>query len=165
MIWYMTRFLDEDADLVRTRLASDYGYEGHSQNGELHAVIPERRKMPAGFSDDDDDAMTNIMDPVVEEDEVGVYMKKPRLKDGTANPFLWWEQHESEMPTLTKMARDYLAIPSSSLGPERANSIARSHWEDRARMGDNVFQAEICLGSWYDAGVDEFESPEPEKSG
>ena len=33
---------------------------------------------------------------------------------GTINVLKWWKSHESNYPTLAKMARNYLAIPATS---------------------------------------------------
>lgn len=145
---------------------SDYDFQKPNRHEENPGAPLQWRTMPEGFSDDEDETTANLFESIEEvvEDEVSVYLKKPKPRDGTMDPFVWWAQHEAELPTLARMARDYLAIPSSSLGPERANSAARLHWNDRGRMSDDIFRAEICLSSWYKAGVDAFEPAEPQKS-
>ena len=86
-----------------------------------------------------------------------MYVKVPRI-GALSDPFEWWVNHAEELPTLTRMALDYLAIPSSSLAPERANSRARQLWEDRSQLSDDVFRMEICMLSWYEHKLDNSEN-------
>jgi hypothetical protein len=34
------------------------------------------------------------------------------------DPLMWWKQHQQEFPRLARMARQYLAVPSSSASSE-----------------------------------------------
>jgi hypothetical protein len=34
-------------------------------------------------------------------------------------PLMWWKQHQQEFPDLTRMARQYLTVPATSVSPER----------------------------------------------
>ena len=40
------------------------------------------------------------------------------------NPLIWWKRNEARYPTLSKMARKYLALPATSTPSECAFSIA-----------------------------------------
>ncbi len=35
------------------------------------------------------------------------------------DPLMWWNQHVQEFPRLTRMARQHLAVPATSVSPER----------------------------------------------
>ena len=35
------------------------------------------------------------------------------------DPLMWWKQHVKEFPRLTRMTRQYLAVPATSVSPER----------------------------------------------
>ena len=35
------------------------------------------------------------------------------------DPLMRWKQHQQEFPRLTRMTRQYLAVPASSASPER----------------------------------------------
>ena len=126
------------------KFKSDYQYQ------EKKVVFRQNDKPSSipGFSDDEDDDIVESID----NDEVCVYLKKPKIV-ALSNPFEWWNNQKQELPHLSKMAKDYLAIPSSSLAPERANSRARHLWEDRSQLSDNVFRMEMCLRSWYERGI------------
>ena len=115
---------------------------------------------PAGFSDDEQsDGGDGEIAPGIE-DEVDIYLKMERVK-ANVDPFEWWIAHEEELPYLTKMALDYLSIPSSSISTERANSVARYRWEDRVALSDEIFRKEMCLESWISKlNLDEIDLPE-----
>lgn len=55
-------------------------------------------------------------------DEVHTYLKDYPLNAHTVNPLQWWKQHQSEFPRLSRLSRDYLAIPGSSASSERVFS-------------------------------------------
>jgi hypothetical protein len=38
------------------------------------------------------------------------------------DPLMWWTQHVHEFPRLTRMTRQYLAVPVTSASPERLSS-------------------------------------------
>ena len=42
------------------------------------------------------------------------------------SPLVWWKRNEGRYPTLSRMARKYLALPATSTPSERAFSIAGS---------------------------------------
>ena len=118
-----------------------------------------RRGVPTGFSDDEsmDGGLENTA--AILRDEVDIYLSKPTCP-ADKDPFEWWFEHEEEMPQLILMAVDYLAIPSSSISTERANSLAKYKWEDRFRLSDEIFMKEMCLQSWISTlAIDDFVFP------
>ena len=36
-----------------------------------------------------------------------------------SGPLMWWKKHQKEFPDLTRMVRQYLAVPATSVSPER----------------------------------------------
>lgn len=81
---------------------------------------------------------------VLESNEISQYFTEPKaLGNGKAkptDPLLFWKINSSRWPTLSGMARKFLAIPASSAGVERIFSLAG--WFSRARRAsisvDNV---------------------------
>jgi hypothetical protein len=52
------------------------------------------------------------------EPELERYLKHPRISKDT-NVLLWWDDNEHRYPHLARLARDYLAVPASSVPAER----------------------------------------------
>ena len=68
-------------------------------------------------------------------DEVERYLRLPEIPLQTPSGndqdiLLWWKQHESEFPNLSKMARQFLAAPASSAAAERLFSAAGKMHDD-----------------------------------
>ena len=65
------------------------------------------------------------------------------------NPCEWWKIHKSQYPVLTRIARDYICIPSTSVPSEQAFSKSGELVsKKRNRLGDNSIEACMCLNSW-----------------
>jgi hypothetical protein len=69
-------------------------------------------------------------------------------------PLEWWKNHAMEYPVLSKMARDYLTIMSTSVPCEQFFSIAgKQITQTRNRMDPETAQACLCLkSSWFEQG-------------
>jgi hypothetical protein len=61
----------------------------------------------------------------------------------------WWKRHADEYPRLARIARDYLAIPATSVPSERAFSSGANLISDkRCSLDEKTIQACLCLKSW-----------------
>ncbi|CAB4461245.1 unnamed protein product [Rhizophagus irregularis] len=80
---------------------------------------------------DDDNDSSN-------EDELEEYLRKPAVNFKT-DPLQWWKAHEATYPHLAKMARDYLAIPGTSVPVERIFSGRIWTWTSE-RLGRLEFR-------------------------
>ncbi|KAK0592746.1 hypothetical protein LWI29_024628 [Acer saccharum] len=71
----------------------------------------------------------------------------PRAKD--FDILVWWRANASEYPILAQIARDFLAIPVSSIASESAFStggrIVSLH---RSRLHPDTLEALMCAQSW-----------------
>jgi len=52
------------------------------------------------------------------EAQLHAYMQVQQVPNDT-DPLMWWKQHQQEFPDLSRMARQYLAVPVTSASPER----------------------------------------------
>ena len=52
------------------------------------------------------------------ETELNAYMRVQQVANDT-DPLMWWKQHQQEFPRLSRMVRQYLSVPVSSVSPER----------------------------------------------
>ena len=78
--------------------------------------------------------------------EVDVYLQLPALpfqRRGTdTNPLDWWSVNGPNMPHLLKMARQFLAMPASSAGPERVFSSAGKMHDDQKK---SLSEDTLCM--------------------
>ena len=78
--------------------------------------------------------------------EVDKYLALPQMRalspSGVeANPLEWWAGHESVIPHLAKMARQFLALPASSAGPERLfHAAGRMHDDLKKSTKDTTME-------------------------
>ena len=52
------------------------------------------------------------------EGQLQAYIQVQQVPNDT-DPLMWWKQHQQEFPDLSRMARQYLAVPATSASPER----------------------------------------------
>ncbi|CAB4374518.1 unnamed protein product [Rhizophagus irregularis] len=81
-------------------------------------------------------------------DELNSYFNST-LEPGTINVLEWWKGHESNYPTLAKMARNYLSIPATSAPVERLFSESGNLiTPEQNRLRSDIIHAIMCLKSW-----------------
>jgi len=85
--------------------------------------------------------------------ELTRFESQPQLNKDE-NVIAWWVEHRADYPILYKLAMDFLSIPATSVPSERANSKAKTVFEDRESLGDAMFKAEMCVHSWLRLATD-----------
>ncbi|XP_069140012.1 E3 SUMO-protein ligase ZBED1-like [Argopecten irradians] len=58
------------------------------------------------------------------EKEIELYLASPITTRDSAEPLQWWQRNESSFPNLAMLAKQYLAIPATSVPSERVFSAA-----------------------------------------
>ncbi len=80
--------------------------------------------------------------------EIDEYLKTS-IESPNTNPYEWWKNHKLQYPILSKIARDYIGIPSTSVPSEQAFSKSGELISKRRnRLGDSAIEACMCLNSW-----------------
>ena len=64
------------------------------------------------------DSMDFDVSSVEGEAQFQTYMQVQQVSNDT-DPLMWWKQHQQEFPDLTRMTRQYLTVPVTSVSPER----------------------------------------------
>ncbi|KAF4618026.1 hypothetical protein D9613_012868 [Agrocybe pediades] len=84
-------------------------------------------------------------------------------KASKANPLEWWKAHSLSFPTIARMARDFLAIPATSVSVERAFSQSRHICTDlRSSLKEKTIREALLSKAWIRAGL--FDVNEPRKA-
>lgn len=78
-----------------------------------------------------------------------VYLNTPCSNYHGFDPIIWWKNHCCEFPTLSLMARDFLAIPATSAPSERVfSTCGLIITKKRNRMAPELLDALVCLQQW-----------------
>jgi hypothetical protein len=78
--------------------------------------------------------------------------KVPIRRNEHFNILAWWQMSSAEYPTLSRMARDILAIPASTIASESVFNIGPRVLSDfRSRMTPETVEALVCLQDWIKA--------------
>lgn len=87
--------------------------------------------------------------------ELNFYLSHKRAGKNT-NILDWWKQNQNTYPSLSKMARDFLCTPATSVPSERLFSrsslVIRKH---RNKLSDNSITQLMCLNSWVQCSLAE----------
>lgn len=66
----------------------------------------------------------------------------------------WWKDHESTYPIVSRMARDILCVPATSVIVERFFSEAAHVVTDlRCSLHDNKIEALVCINMWMKSSL------------
>ncbi|CCO37231.1 hypothetical protein BN14_11386 [Rhizoctonia solani AG-1 IB] len=85
-------------------------------------------------------------------EEVRTYLDgKYRYKGGDI--LIWWKENESNLPVLSRIARDILAIPATSVSVERLFSQCKLVMSDYRNMSIDTARQIITCQQWLEAGL------------
>ena len=126
---------------------------------EKSAIPPPKKKVKktalATFLDDSDDETADIDVPLAELSspdvviEVDTYLALPQMSWVTTDGediLAWWKKHSGMFPNLSKMARQFLALPASTGRVERLFSAAgRMHDSFRKSTKEVTLQAQLYV--------------------
>lgn len=106
-----------------------------------------------GFGYDDFIMENNMFE--VEKSELETYLAEPVLPKGTAAEEMrfdilsWWKNHSAKYPILSRIARDVLVVPVTSVASESMFSIGgRVLTSHRSSLAPDLVEALLCLGDW-----------------
>lgn len=99
-----------------------------------------------------------------ERTKMDIYLEDPRIivrPDENFNVLGWWKKNADAYPILSLMARDFLAIPVSTVSSESAFSAAgRILGKNRTSLSPETLEALICAKDWL-IGFSEEDEGEP----
>lgn len=85
--------------------------------------------------------------------ELESYLSKVTIcRSDQFNILAWWQMNSAEYPTLSRMVREILAVPASTVASESAFSTGSRVLSDfRSRMTPETVEALVCLQDWIRA--------------
>ncbi|KAM3341857.1 zinc finger BED domain-containing protein RICESLEEPER 4-like [Capsicum galapagoense] len=86
-------------------------------------------------------------------EELKYYLRSlPEDRRRRINTLDWWRNNESKYPVLSRLARDILNVPMSTVASESAFSQGRQQLGDnRHSLGSNAMDVLVCLRDWIRA--------------
>ena len=105
-----------------------------------------------------DDGETIAVDDSVESQvylsEFEMYKHLPQINDDDQCPLQWWKMNHATYPTLSKIAKKYLAIPATSVPCEQLFSNGREmvNRKRAALLPDDVNHL-LCLSDWISQSI------------
>ena len=96
----------------------------------------------------------------IEKSELDAYLEEPPVRpDERFEILTWWKTNSNKYPMLSAMARDFLAIPLSTVSSESAFSFflapgsafslsGRILIDNRSSMKSETLQALVCCKDW-----------------
>jgi hypothetical protein len=133
--------------------------ENPEEIGSYVKSFYDRDYAPNGgsISPDASPQRTNLLDEFYKNDstsdksEIEVYFSEPVTKNHSKFKVLdYWKNNSARFPNLSRMARDYLAVPGTSTPSERAFSGGRQLITDfRCSLSGNTITACMLLKNWF----------------
>ncbi|XP_034586733.1 zinc finger BED domain-containing protein RICESLEEPER 2-like [Setaria viridis] len=86
----------------------------------------------------------------IEKSELDAYLDEPPVRtDENFEILTWWKTNSNKYPVLSAMARDFLAIPLSTVSSESAFSLSgRILSDNRSSMTPETLEALVCCKDW-----------------
>jgi len=89
-----------------------------------------------------------------QEQDENTRSNEPSREEVLLNPLLWWKIHATEFPTIALMARDYLAIPATSVSVEHVFSKSRHICTDlRSSLKESTIKMALLTKVWIRSGL------------
>ncbi|KAK3244783.1 hypothetical protein CYMTET_45618 [Cymbomonas tetramitiformis] len=103
-------------------------------------VVSEASFLEDSDSDDEVEGDDELTEGELARDEMRDYLELPAAKSDV-DVQRWWRDHRGQFPTLAKMARQFLVVPASTAGVERAFSMVTGmHSDLRKRLEEGTLQ-------------------------
>ncbi|KAJ6304349.1 hypothetical protein OIU77_018087 [Salix suchowensis] len=142
--FHFSKFRD-DVTGVYHKYAKDFGDQGPSTS----AMVDESPSSVTSFKE----WRKGKYEPKVvhsQQNELDQYLKQPLEKlDKDGNVLAWWQQNAQKFPILGKMARDFLAIPVSTVISQSLEVMKMASVHDGVHP--EIAEALICGKDWLDS--------------
>ncbi|KAK3288263.1 hypothetical protein CYMTET_4253 [Cymbomonas tetramitiformis] len=148
---WMRGNLTREKAVAWTRKAYDSDWKPKPKPVESTDSNPSQKKVKHNvvtvasyLADSDDEEFDTVAsEGEVEKDELSIYLSLP---DVPLDTYLlkWWKSQEVELPSLSRMARQFLGVPATTAGVERAFSkVTFMHSDLRKRLSEGSIEHSI----------------------
>ncbi|KDN45318.1 hypothetical protein RSAG8_04905, partial [Rhizoctonia solani AG-8 WAC10335] len=134
-------------------------YKGEAEDNkstQQQASLPDSKSPPAGLRRSWSDKLLEIVPNEtigqLDEELTRFFGNIYRYTPGT-NVLKWWKDHEGEFPILSRIARNYLGIPTMSVSVERLFSQCKLVMSDYRGMSIETARRIITCQHWLKAGL------------
>lgn len=136
---------------VKDQISTLYSYYNSIHNFSQNQKVNEKRskysKLNLNISLNDQEILNDNNFKEIELYINHIFSKTINIDD--FDLLQWWKLHSQDFPILSKIARNYLAIQSSSVLSENLFSGAgNTITESRNRLSPDTSRAVVCLKSW-----------------
>ncbi|KAF5365434.1 hypothetical protein D9758_010856 [Tetrapyrgos nigripes] len=171
--WFGKR---SSTDYQRAKILFEHVYESYVATAPAgpNGTSPVKPKKSTAS----DDLVQSLVDDIVSDSDDGLPMSQDRaasklerylLGEGgrgdSMKPLDWWKKHAKitedtrGFPIISRIARDFLAIPGTSVSVERLFSSSRHLCSDlRSSMKAETTTLAMCAKVWLKSGLFEFDS-------
>ncbi|KAK3283481.1 hypothetical protein CYMTET_8820 [Cymbomonas tetramitiformis] len=153
---YVLRYMKEGVDLLRVEswakniVTKDWKPTPAVQEEEQRDAKRRKRNNDGGCalesflldsdSEDEGETVEVVVVPEEERDELQQYLCLPDAKPDV-DVLEWWRKHSVTFPSLARMARQFLGVPASTAGVERAfSSVNFMHSDLRKSLEEGTIQ-------------------------
>lgn len=113
--------------------------------------------VPSGFQDYLEESSTECS-----KSELLIYLDEANVKcnDKEFNLVNFWKVNSHRFPVVSKMAKNFLAVPASSVSSECTFSTGGRILDDyRSSLNPEMVQALVCSSSWIQGAANEMNPP------
>ncbi|KFY96310.1 hypothetical protein V500_02505 [Pseudogymnoascus sp. VKM F-4518 (FW-2643)] len=138
----------QNAPLTIAAISAAY-CENDIQVAAIEATIAAETEQPTTLRElDSNDEMYQHRGPSIEEVEWRRWFKENGV-DRNTNILKYWQAKQYQYPVISRIARDYLAIPASSAASERIFSVGGDIvTKKRNRLLPSTLRYLLCLRDW-----------------
>uniref|UniRef100_A0A8I6YW14 Transposase n=1 Tax=Hordeum vulgare subsp. vulgare TaxID=112509 RepID=A0A8I6YW14_HORVV len=140
---WVRKYFKEYELLVATSTA--HSTPSSQGNTTIGSPIVGKRKLEEEFAQHKSHRRTRV-----HKSELDAYLEEASEEDGADFDILaWWKRHAEKFPILATMARDFLAIPLSTVASEAAFSCGKRILGDsRSSLTPDMLEALVCAKDW-----------------
>ena len=146
MTWIRKYFILYEQHNTRISRTDARTSHSMSSNNIMGSPALGKRKIDAEFAQ----YKSEVMISQSQKSEIDVYLEEePENNIEDFDVLSWWRSKAAKFPVLSAMARDFLAIPLSTMSSESAFSLGgRILGDHRSSLTPEMLEALVCAKDW-----------------